>query len=98
MVVRRRLFLTLLTGHKVDIVALRIQVWLWVTLVRLQSALLRERGVVHEFQGVGLLWSVLWLSLVDCVLVHNEHIISVPTRVLIRHFAGLCCSGGVLLI
>ena len=72
--------------------------WLWVTLVCLQSTLLRERGIVHEFQGVGLLWSVLWLSLVDCVLVHNEHIISVPDRVLIRHFAGLRCSGGVLLI
>lgn len=41
---------------------------------------------------------MLWLPLVDGILVHNEHIVAVANSVLVCHFAGLCGSGGVLLV
>ena len=41
---------------------------------------------------------MLRLPLVDGILVHNEHIVAVANCVRICHFAGLCSSGGVLLI
>ena len=34
----------------------------------------------------------------DGILVHNEHIVAVANCVRICHFAGLCSSGGVLLV
>ena len=34
----------------------------------------------------------------NSILVHNEHIVAVANRVRVCHFAGLCSSGGVLLI
>ena len=49
-------------------------------------------------QSLSLLWCVLWLPLVDSILVHNEHIVAVANCVLVGHFAGLCSSGGVLLV
>ena len=82
----------LMPVHHIQVVAVLV---LRGALARFGTALGESRSWLASLALFG---GVLWLSLEVGVLVHDQHIVAVTNAMLICNFAGLCGSGGVLLI
>ena len=88
----------LLIWHKIVIVSLRVEMRVNIRLLGALDCYLVSESSFWERLHFLFFRSMLGLTFIDSILVHNEHIVSIANRMLIRHFAGLCSSRRVLLI